>query len=87
MTGVKCTHVTTCISTYTIDMNQHHEGIPFARWVLFLIQVIVNKLGCIRDEVVKVPTTINHTVFSYNKFLGGEKLNKPQYTYLHVTKK
>ena len=39
---------------YLINMDEHHEGIPFTGSILFLLKERVNQLWCIRDEEVKI---------------------------------
>ena len=49
------TRANTPIIFYLIGVYKHHEGIAFARCVLFSFKEVSYQFWCIRDQEVKVP--------------------------------
>ena len=41
--------------SYSVDVDQHHEGIPLARGVLLPFQVGMDQLRGVWNELVEIP--------------------------------
>ena len=65
MHGKKEKKQPTCKSitvSYSVHVDEHHEGIPLTRGVLLPLEVGVDQLRSIRDQLVKVSVKVSEEI-------------------------